>query len=130
MKLRPRAGFAYFMPDPIEQHFPGDSVLVRHPDHVIIAQTGTVVAVGPEQFTGRKFRDGRWVEQFERTEIKAGDRIMFPVKVAKEDLGHEITINGLTMRVFSFAQLRNVVILEQATTPNLSQSQEVQVCQR
>lgn len=129
MKIKPRAGFAYFMPDAIEQSFPNDSVLVRHPDHVVIAQTGTVVAVGSEQCTGRKFRDGRWVEQFERTEIKAGDRIMFPVKVAKEDLGHEITVNGLTLRIFSFAQLRNVVILEQAITPNLSQTLEV-LCQR
>jgi len=45
-------------------------------------------------------------------DVQVGDRILFPVRRTRDDLGHEIGVNGVTMRIFTFTQLEGCVVLE------------------
>jgi len=106
MRLRPNRGHALILPL-AEDLTHGDTGLIRHPDWVPICQRAEVVAIGSPEIS-KKRRDGKWITTRRTTDACVGDVVQF----SGNTLGHEIAINEQTLRVLSFEQLDNCVILE------------------
>ena len=111
MKVRPRRGHVFIMPLEEQAMCAADSLLIRHPDYVPICFEAKVIAIGKPEIK-RKFRDGKWITLTDSLDVSAGTKILYPLKKAKTDLGHELSINGVTIRVFTYEQVRGCVVLE------------------
>ena len=110
--VRPTRGHVFFLPDLDDPQCADDSVLVRADHYTPPATTGTIIAIGDPVEQKKQVR-GKWITIKEPCECSLYDYIQFPIKKSREDMGHEIQIGDQMIRIFSFEQIKNCVVLEE-----------------
>lgn len=109
--LRPRRGHVFFQPDQSDIWAAPGSALVRHPDWIPPEAVGTVIATGDPEDRCIDIGGGKFKRITAYPPVATGDRIQI-APVSSKDLGSELNIGGRLVRVLSFEQLGNCVILE------------------